>query len=103
MILMESEEVTKQEDYISQLVKKRCDREFEILKYQIDSANGSISEVAIDKTLKLVTPIAATLMLIIAVSGFLGYQDIKASVKELVHNNVNSWFSYDLKTSPITE
>lgn len=103
MILMESEEVTKQEDYISQLVKKRCDREFEILKYQIDSANGSISEVAIDKTLKLVTPIAATLMLIIAVSGFLGYQDIKASVKELVHNSVSSWFSYDLKSSPIIE
>ncbi|KZN29031.1 hypothetical protein N480_09695 [Pseudoalteromonas luteoviolacea S2607] len=100
---MTNEVTEKREDQIPQMVKDICDREFEILRHRIKSENSSISEAAIDKTLRLITPIAAALTLIIAVSGYLGYQDIKASAEDLVKQKVNNWFSLDTPSPLVSE
>lgn len=91
------------ESQVSQLVKEHCDRELELMNYKIEAKKASVSELAIDKTLKLLLPIGGVLALLIAASSYLGYNDIKSSAKKLVHDKVNTWFTFGVDESPFIE
>lgn len=73
------------------------------LEDKITAQNSKISEVAIDKLLKLLNPILISLGSVIVIFSFLGYGDLKESVTSMAKTKINAWLSYDEKNSPIND
>lgn len=73
----------------------------EQIQDKITAHNSHISEAVIEKTFKLFVPIMAILGVLLALFGWLGYDDIKTGIANYTRAKVDQWLSYDEPSSPL--